>query len=242
MSMAGRGTRFSKEGYETPKPFIEINGKPMFAWALKSLSGLPVQKLIIVALAEHVAKFNLKELLKEYWQGEYIIHEIDEVTEGQLCTVLSARHILNIDDDLLILSADTLVVSDLKERIVEFKHSSSGIISIMESAEGDNWSFVKLNAEKIAVEVAEKSRISDNISTGLYYFSKVAEFLFYADKVIDSNMRVKGEFYIIPTYQMMIDDKRVIRVAQSIQMWDMGTPEAKRKFEQALKAGQVSGV
>ena len=27
--MAGLGSRFSKAGYEKPKPFIDVNGKPM---------------------------------------------------------------------------------------------------------------------------------------------------------------------------------------------------------------------
>ena len=34
--MAGRGVRFSREGFKTPKPFLPVSGKPMFAQALAS--------------------------------------------------------------------------------------------------------------------------------------------------------------------------------------------------------------
>ena len=37
--MAGEGLRL-KEGYKMPKPFININGEPMFSWALKAIDGI----------------------------------------------------------------------------------------------------------------------------------------------------------------------------------------------------------
>lgn len=35
--MAGLGSRFAKEGYEKPKPFIDVNGKPMIVRVLENL-------------------------------------------------------------------------------------------------------------------------------------------------------------------------------------------------------------
>ena len=35
--MAGRGSRFFKNGFVCPKPLIEINGKPFFYWAARSV-------------------------------------------------------------------------------------------------------------------------------------------------------------------------------------------------------------
>ena len=36
--MAGLGSRFVKKGYEKPKPFIDVNGKPMIVRVLENLS------------------------------------------------------------------------------------------------------------------------------------------------------------------------------------------------------------
>jgi len=239
LPMAGRGTRFSKAGFDIPKPFIEVMGKHMFGWAIEGIVKLPVSKLIIVSLAEHVEMFELNKLLPKYWKGKYEIVQLDEVTEGQLSTVLSAQDKIDREDDLLIISSDTLVISDIDRNIRKFKSKCSGIISVMDSIIGDNWSFVKVDEREIAVEVAEKKRISDKISTGLYYFSNGEDFINYANKIINNNIRVRGEFYIIPLYNLMIEDGKVIRIAKSTQMWDMGTPEAKAEFEKAYTEKKV---
>ena len=37
MPMGGRGSRFSKEGFDFPKPLIKIYDKPFFYWATRSI-------------------------------------------------------------------------------------------------------------------------------------------------------------------------------------------------------------
>lgn len=233
LPMAGRGTRFSNFGYTTPKPFIEINGKPMFVWALKSLEGLEVKTLFIIVLEEHLITYNLEFLLNKYCNYSYKIITIKDVTEGQLCTVLMAENFINLQEDILIISSDTLVISNMNDLINNNK--IDGVISTMVSNNGNNWSFVKVDKSNNVIEVAEKKRISNNISTGLYYFKSSSTFFQYAHKLIESNVRVNGEFYIIPVYGLMLIDGYNISIANSTQMWDMGNPEAKQIFEEALK-------
>ena len=233
--MAGRGTRFSNFGYTTPKPFIEINGEPMFIWALKSLESLQINKLIIIVLEEHNFKFNLELLLKKYCTMTYQIITLKNVTEGQLCTVIEAEKYINTDEDILIMSSDTLVISNINEMIKSSDQNADGIISTMVSEIGNNWSFVKVDTNYNVIEVAEKNRISNCISTGLYYFKSSKMFFEYAHKLIKNNSRVNGEFFIIPVYGLMLNDNFNIKIANSLQMWDMGNPEAKKIFESALK-------
>ena len=35
--IAGLGTRFKKNGYIDPKPFVKFKGKPLIEWSLSSL-------------------------------------------------------------------------------------------------------------------------------------------------------------------------------------------------------------
>ena len=234
LPMAGRGSRFSNFGYTTPKPFIEINGKPMFIWALKSLEGLKVNNLFIIVLEEHIITYKLDYLLKKYCNYPYKIIAIKNITEGQLCTVIEAEKYINLQDDILIISSDTLVISNINDFINDSNQKIDGVISTMESEIGNNWSFVKIDKNENVIEVAEKNRISNNISTGLYYFKSSYNFFQYSHKLIENNIRVNGEFYIIPVYSLMLNDGLNIRIANSIQMWDMGNPEAKQNFEEAL--------
>lgn len=234
LPMAGKGTRFSNLGYTTPKPFIDINGKPMFIWALKSLIGLHVNKLIIIVLEEHIKKYKLDFFLKKYCDYSCKIIALKNVTEGQLCTVMEAEKYINLEEDVLIISSDTLVIGNISDLINDGDEKADGFISTMCSDIGDNWSFVKVNKKNNVIEVAEKKRISNIISTGLYYFKNANKFFRYSHKLIKNNIRINGEFYIIPVYSLMLNDKLNIRISNSVQMWDMGNPLAKRLFEEAL--------
>ena len=55
--MAGAGSRFAKEGYELPKPLIDVNGKPMIQRVIDNLS-INAQYVFVVQ-KEHYKKYNL---------------------------------------------------------------------------------------------------------------------------------------------------------------------------------------
>ena len=231
--MAGRGSRFHGEAYQVPKPLIEIEGKPMLYWALNSLKGLTYSEIIFVCLKEHEEQFKVSNLIRKY-DADAIIHFIDEVTEGQLCTVLSARDYFDKDESILIISSDTWVKGNLFEDIEAFA-DSDGLISVADLP-GDRWSFAKTNNQGKVIEVAEKHRISDWASTGLYYFSSGRQLVHFGEQMIKNEERTRGEFYVIPVYQKMINEGMDIRISVADQMWDMGTPEAKLDFEAYLKS------
>ena len=234
MPMAGRGSRFSNKGYTTPKPLIEVAGKPMYEWALQSLNGLEVRLLIVITLKELENKFGISYRLSQVWNGQFQLISIDDVTEGQLCTVLAAEKLINVDEDILIISSDTLVVSEISKDIQNNTKGLNGLISVM-NLPGEQWSFAKTNDKGIVTEVAEKMRISDHASTGMYYFSNGKEFTEFGKKMILENKRTKGEFYVIPVYNELIAHNKMIGITIAKEMWDMGTPEAKEIFEKKLE-------
>lgn len=234
LPMAGRGKRFADRGFETPKPLIEVAGRPMFAWALQSLEGLPLSRLIVVALQEHEEHFELSALFRQYssMNAEFVF--LPDVTEGQLCTVMAAEDYFVAEQPLIIAASDTLVLGQLLEDIELQPEGSAGLISVADLP-GDRWSFARTNEEGKVLEVAEKVRISSHASTGIYCFSKCGEFRYYARQILDKEEKTKGEYYVIPVYQKMINDGLWVGISQAKEMWDMGTPEAKAAFEQYLK-------
>jgi len=236
--MAGRGARFADRGYETPKPLIPVCGRPMVHWALKSLESLSCRRVIFIALAEHESKYQISKQLRGSTPSPAEFVFLDRVTEGQLCTVLTAASYLETDEDILIASADTIVVSDLSRDIAARSSDCRGIISVAEMP-GDRWSFARTDGAGRVVEVAEKVRISDLASTGLYYFSSGREFAELGREIVAAQERTRGEYYVIPVYQKIIARGGRIAVSKAREMWDMGTPEAKAAFEAYLeKHGQ----
>jgi NDP-sugar pyrophosphorylase family protein len=234
MPMAGRGSRFSSKGFAKPKPLIEVAGKPMFEWALQSLKGLEVRLLIVIALKDHEYNFEISKKLSQIWIGQFQLITIEGVTEGQLCTVLTAEELINRDEGVLIISSDTMVVSEIAKDIQNIKKGVKGLISVL-NLPGEQWSFAKTNLEGIVTEVAEKKRISDHASTGMYYFSSGEEFIKFGKKMILENKRTNGEFYIIPVYNELIAHQKIVGISFANEMWDMGTPEAKEIFEVKLR-------
>jgi UDP-N-acetylglucosamine diphosphorylase / glucose-1-phosphate thymidylyltransferase / UDP-N-acetylgalactosamine diphosphorylase / glucosamine-1-phosphate N-acetyltransferase / galactosamine-1-phosphate N-acetyltransferase len=229
--MAGRGARFVEQQITRPKPLIDALGKPMLAWALQSLRGLEHEQHIFIALAAHDREFGVRQLLTELLPNTpWELLLIDDVTEGQLCTVLVAREFINNDEPVLIAPCDTFVVSDIAQSIAQRTADCTGIISVADLP-GDRWSFARTDEQGRVVEVAEKVRISNHASTGLYFYSQGRELVRIADDMIARQEKTRGEYYVIPVYQHLIAAGKTIELDQATAVWDLGTPEAKAAFE-----------
>jgi hypothetical protein len=79
---------------------------------------------------------------------------------------------------------------------------------------GEHWSFVRLGADGWAVDLAEKQRISEYASIGLYWFADGAGYAdayerFFADP---ANL-VRGERYIAPLYRQLLRDGGKISIS-----------------------------
>lgn len=233
--LAGRGSRFERHKFEVPKPLIPVAGKPMIYWALKSLEGMSFTEIIFVALEEHEKRWGITRILRDIVGSKSNVLLLSEVTDGQLCTVLAARNHISSDCGVLIISSDTYVVSNLGETIRAHSPDCRGVISVA-NMPGVHWSFAQTNDDGYVTEVAEKIRISDHASTGLYYFSSGQEFLEAADEMITSGEKTRGEYYVIPTYGKYIQRGWRVEVDAAHEVWDMGTPESLAAFERAVAA------
>jgi NDP-sugar pyrophosphorylase family protein len=239
--MAGRGSRFSgPEAQGLPKPLVRVAGKPMVEWALKSLTGVEYSKIVFVVLKEHEERFGVTRLLRDLAGAATIVRQIPEVTQGQLCTVLEVEDLVDGNEDFLVASSDTYVVSGLARDLANRHPECRGMISVAELP-GDHWSFAKCGPAGNVVEVAEKSRISPLCSTGLYWFADGRDFVRIAKGMVARGERTRGEFFVIPLYGKMIEMGLRVEVSRASAAWDMGTPEAAARFEAAMPMTAAGG-
>jgi len=231
MPMAGRGSRFAQVGITTPKPLIDVRGRPMYAWATDSLPLELASRVIFICLSEHLEDNALRrDIEARYARLKPVIIPLSKVTEGQACTVLEARGQIDNDQPLLIYNADTYCQTNLAQALPTMRPSVKGILGVF-NAPGDKWSFARVDSTGRVVETAEKKRISDLACTGLYHFSHGSDFVRYADAMIAANERVNNEFYVAPVYNRMIADGADIRVDVAREVWVLGTPEDLDYFE-----------
>lgn len=225
--MAGAGSRFAKAGYEKPKPFIDVNGKPMIVRVLENLA-YPGARYILIARKEHIDKE--KELVKHIEEKfNAIFIPIDKLTEGTVCTVLYARKYINNDDPLLIANSDQIVDMKIGNFIDDCKNRNldGSILTFIDEHKDSKWSFAKLDENKLVTEVKEKVVISEYATVGIYLYSKGKEFVNSSIDMIIENDRVNNEFYTCPTYNYAIKEGSKIGIynIEFEQMHGIGTPD-----------------
>lgn len=233
--MAGAGSRFEKAGYTFPKPLIDVNGKPMIQLVVENLN--LDANFIYVVQKSHREKYNLDTLLELITPNCKII-EVEGLTEGAACTALMAKEYINNESPLFFANSDQFVEWDSNEFMYKMQETAcdGGIVTF--KATHPKWSFVKVNENGLVEEVAEKNPISDIATVGYYFWKKGSDFVKYAEKMVEQNIRVNNEFYVCPVFNQAIEDGKKIRVFDIPKMWGLGTPEDLKHFLEAYK-GQL---
>lgn len=220
--MAGAGSRFEQAGYTFPKPLIEVKGKPMIQVVVENL-GFEANYIFIVQ-KKHREKYSLDTLLNLIAPNCHII-DVDKVTEGAACTALLASNVINNSNPLFFANSDQYVEWDAAEFMYRMQESQAdgGIVTFKSTH--PKWSYAKIDDNGFVVEVAEKKPISDNATVGYYYWRHGSDFVKYANKMIQKDIRVNNEFYVCPVFNEAILDGKKIKIKQANKMWGLGTPE-----------------
>ncbi|VEJ47725.1 lipopolysaccharide biosynthesis protein [Campylobacter jejuni subsp. doylei] len=223
--MAGLGSRFAKAGFDKPKPFIDVLGKPMIVRVLENLK-YKGARYILIARKEHLIKEKkLIDEIKNNFNVEFIA--INKLTEGTACTVLYARKYINNNTPLMIANSDQIVDINIADFINDsFKRGLDGsILTFIDKEENPKWSFAKLNND-LVVEVKEKEAISEFATVGIYFFNKGKIFVESAIDMIIENDRVNNEFYTCPVYNYAIKNGAKIGMynIDFSKMHGIGTP------------------
>jgi len=239
--MAGEGSRFAAAGYQKPKPFIDVDGKPMVVRVMENL-GYPDAQYILIARKEHIEKeaVLVREIEKNY-NARFIA--IDKLTEGTACTVLFARNFINNETPLLIANSDQLVDIDMAGYINDcFNRGLDGsILTFTDHELNPKWSFAKIDDHGLVTEVQEKKAISEFATVGIYLFSKGRDFVNAAVDMIVNNDRVNNEFYTCPVYNYAIKNDLKIGIynIDFFQMHGLGTPADLEKYLQNAEAKKI---
>ena len=234
ITMGGLGSRFKKAGYTVPKYMIEAKGKTLFEWSMISLEGYRdrADKFIFIAMKDEnndVESFIRSKCSELSIEAPKVIL-LDYLTDGQATTAMLAGKYWNSDNALLIYNIDTYVEAG-EMNSAELK--GDGFIPCFQ-AEGDHWSFVRLDEEGKVAEIKEKKRISDYCTLGAYYFRTCGLYEdlyneYYGDKTREL---VNGEKYVAPLYDFLLSKGGEIYISDIApdKVHVLGTPEELEAF------------
>lgn len=231
ITMAGLGSRFRKAGYVCPKYMIEAKGKTLFEWSMDSLIDYNpyVSKYVFVVRKEDNADSFIREKMQHYGIKNIDVIEIDYLTDGQATTCILAIPYCNLDESIMVYNIDTYVEPH------EMKYSAIAGQGHMPCfhAQGEHWSFARLDTNGDVVEVREKKRISNNCTLGAYYFSTAKLFIELYDEYYSDDSRLeRNEKYIAPLYNHMIEKglQVTISIVNADKVHVLGTPEELTRF------------
>jgi dTDP-glucose pyrophosphorylase len=222
---AGEGSRFAKAGYDKPKPFIDVMGRPMIRHVIDNVT--PKGGSVHILLRkEHVARCENELTTLSNLGLEFTL--VDQLTEGTACTLLLARSSFDNEQPLLVANSDQLVDFSVDDYVQDcLDRDLDGSILVFRDADRDpKWSFARLDSNGLVTEVAEKKPISDLATVGIYLFRRGSEFVNAAIDMIARNDRVNNEFYTCPVYNYMIRNGASVGVYEVAleAMSGLGTP------------------
>lgn len=208
ITMAGQGSRFTKQGYQQPKHEIMAGEHSLFAWAMHSLKNFFDETfLFVVRKGNYSPKYLVEEIIQLGIQS-YDICVLDHPTEGQAATVMEVAGKIAPEESVMIYNIDTTIKPQylLKEKVMQ----GEGCIPLFQ-AKGTHWSFAKMNdTNSVITEVAEKRPISNWGSVGLYCFKQWRDFQEAYEAEAKMIKQEYGEVYIAPLYNYLINQGKPI--------------------------------
>lgn len=223
--MAGLGSRFTQAGFDLPKPLISVADKEMYRHAVDCLPLHLCTKLIFIIRKSDFLSAIIKSINCHY-SNRYpcVLIILDEETKGQAETVLKSASYLNIMQPTLVHNCDTFISPILPWESI-MRDSCQGAMVLFQSQE-TRWSYAALDTTGFKiVEVKEKKVISNQASSGTYYFKNTCSLLKDIQMLIDNGLTENNEYYLSTVYQLMIRRGDIIKPIETRELLCFGTPQ-----------------
>jgi glucose-1-phosphate thymidylyltransferase len=222
--MAGMGKRMRPHTVTTPKPLIPIAGKPMVHRIVEDIVNTTDQKVneiafIISRAFGAEAEQNLVAVAEKFGAKGKIFYQ--DTPLGTAHAILCAQECL--DGNVFIAFADTLF-----KAAFSIDTQKDAIIWTQKVDDPSAFGVVKMNAEGIITEFVEKPQyfVSDLAIIGVYYFKDGQNLKQELQYLIDSDIKMKGEYQITDAMENM-KQKGVKFYSDQVEEWlDCGNKDA----------------
>lgn len=211
--MAGVSNRFTQAGFVLPKYMLYIKNRSLFNISVSSYNNyFSSCYFLFICRDIYETELFINAECRNLGILNYGIVILDMPTRGQAETVYLGLINKRIDrsESILITNIDTFRPGYTFPKNGEIW---DGYLEVFKGA-GKNWSYAKTessNSTKV-IQTAEKIEISDNCSTGIYYFKSASLFLEAYGKGEISDESNAKELYVAPLFNKLIIDSRDIHI------------------------------
>ena len=234
--MAGEGSRFRDAGWITPKPLIELDGKPLFIRAIESVKvgGVPMKYSFIVR-QEHIDGYDVDKGIQKIIP-DAMIYSVKKTTRGAVETCLIAEPGIADDDAVIVMDCDLEFRSKKYSEIIKnvlkmpADEAKGGALVSFES-DLPKYSYAEVGKDGLVKRTAEKEVISSHALCGAYFFSSGKEFKQAAHRLLNEPVMLKPEFYVSLLYNYLLKDDLPVELAPMEIYRSYGTPEELRQWQ-----------
>ena len=232
--MSGFGERFRRAGYETPKPLIEIDGKPIIAHVVDMFPG--ESDFVFICNQEHLdtPAYRMEQMLRACCRTGRIVG-IPPHSLGPIHTVRQAEHLLDPDQPAVVNYCDFSCYWNWHHfrRFVR----EVGCVGAIPAYKGfhphllGNTHYAYLRETIGWVEdIQEKepytgNRVEEFASSGTYYFASARIMCAAFRTVVEQDLRTGGEYYVSLAYKPLLAERKPVAVYPLQHFMQWGTPE-----------------
>ena len=224
MPMGGAGSRFFKNGFVMPKPLIEINDKPFFYWATRSIEKyVDIADLTFVVLQEHIDEFKIDKKIKEYFPNAKIV-VIPHILDGAILTCLEGARSIQDDYPIVFNDCDHCFKCDQFNKYCndgQFDELDGALLTFESS--DPKYSFLELDSNNNVIRTVEKQAISTHAICGAYYIKNKDLLEKYTKEYLEKCSY--SEYFVSGVYNCLAEDKKIIKHFTVDYHLSFGTPD-----------------
>ncbi len=216
--VAGKGTRLRPHTWSTPKPLLQVAGKPILGHIIDRLVSAGVVHVTLIV-------GYLGDMIVEWTKNEYPDINVDFVKQNNMDGLASAVNLaapVTGDGVTLVVLGDTIFSADLSRAI----DPDRNMIAVKQVDDPGRFGVVLLEGDRV-VRLVEKPEefISDLAIVGIYGFSSGTILMSATSRLIKSGKRTRGEYQLTDAMQLMLDEGYDFGVFEVDNWFDCGKPE-----------------
>ncbi len=222
--MAGMGKRMRPHTLTTPKPMLHVAGKPIVQRMVEDIIQTSKEKveeiafIISPAFGQEVEQ-NLLSIAKELGAKGKICYQHE--AQGTAHALLRASD--SLKGNVFLAFADTLF-----KAVFDFDASKDAIIWTQKVEDPSAFGVVKLNDKNEIEAFVEKPKdfVSDLAIIGMYYFKDGENLKKELQRLIDEDIKLKGEYQITDAMDHMLKKGMKFYTEQVEEWLDCGNKDA----------------
>ena len=218
--LAGFGTRMRPHTWSRPKALMHVAGNTVLGHILEQIKSITTNEVIFIV------GYKGDEI--QTWISENYSHldarfVVQEEPLGQAHALWLCRHFL--DDSPVFMTFGDGIIDAAYESLSDSE--ADGVAFVQEVEDPRSFGVAVLNEVGHVSRIIEKPDSLENrlALVGAYWFKNGRKLQQVLDRVIEENVKTKGEYYLADALALLLEDGFTMRTMETQFWFDTGTPE-----------------